>query len=199
MKFIQNPIICLTGFATSGKDTFLKLLQINDSTPFLPTKYERIAFADKLKQTASPYIKSIYNIDIFNCTPEQKEIARPILISIGCWARDNISPNYWVDSVIDDIKSLWSKGYVPILADWRFSSEIIRLKEIFGQNDIIGVEIIRTDSQYNPPKMELDQQSSLQNHINYKVEWPTVGKDDLDSLMKYVKDFEIWLNNLDNK
>lgn len=191
----KYPIICLTGFATSGKDTFLKLLQINDSTPFIPSVYTRVAFADELKNSTAELIKSIHNIDIFNCTPTEKEIVRPILISVGCWVRDNIDKNYWVNKTIDKIKDLIYKGYIPIISDFRFKEEADRLIEIFGRNNIIFVEIIRTDSKYTPPQKELYQQPLIRPYIDYTINWPTVGKDDLDSLMKYVKDFEFWLNN----
>ena len=66
-------IICVTGFATSGKDTFYKLLVQNSQTPFIISPYRRVAFADELKKTAAPYIKSTLGIDIFNCTQKKKK------------------------------------------------------------------------------------------------------------------------------
>lgn len=188
-QLVQNKIICLTGFATSGKDTFLKLLQISDSTPFVPTRFVRVAFADKLKETAAPYIKSIYNIDIFNCSPQDKEIARPVLIAIGCWARDNISETYWVDKTIEQIKDLIYKGFIPVISDWRFPSEAEKLIQIFGGENIIFVEIIRTDSTYQPPQKELENQPLLQKYIDYKIEWPTVENGEIDKLQNFAAEF----------
>lgn len=185
----NGKIICLTGFATSGKDTFLKLLQISDSTPFIPTKFARVAFADKLKETTAPYIKSLYNIDIFNCTPAEKEIVRPILIAVGCWVRDYLSDTYWVDQTIEQIKKLISQGYIPVITDGRFLSEIFRLKKEFGDNNVIGVEIIRTDSTYKPPAKELEQQPLLRPFIDYTVNWPTVGAGEIDKLQSFAVEF----------
>jgi len=190
-KCISNSkIICLSGFATSGKDTFFNLLSQNDTTPFIPSRFKRIAFADELKKTAAPYIKSLYNIDIFNCTPQEKEMARPILISIGCWARDNISDTYWVDKTIDQIKKNVYQGYIPTICDFRFSSEANKLIEVFGRENIVFVEIVRTDSNYNPPQKELENQPLLAQYIDYRVEWPTVGKDEIEKLNIYIEQFK---------
>ena len=187
-------IICVTGFATSGKDTFYKLLVENSQTPFIPTPYKRVAFADELKKSTAPLIKSIHNIDIFNCTPEQKEIARPILISVGCWARDNISENYWVDKTIEQIKKNEEQKYDTIIPDFRFPSEIIRLKEVFGDKKVLGVKIVRTDSDYIPPQKELENSPLLDKFIDYTINWKT--ELDLNKLMPHIEDFEGWLINL---
>ena len=187
-------IICLSGFATSGKDTFYKLLVQNSQTPFIKSPYKRVAFADELKRSTAPLIKSIYNIDIFNCTPEEKEIARPILISVGCWARDNISENYWVDKVSDQVRRNEEQKYDSIICDWRFESEITRLKEIFGSNNVVGINIIRTDSNYNPPQKELENQPIIDKYVDYFVKWKT--EPDLNNLIPHIQDFERWLFNL---
>ncbi len=187
-------IICLSGFATSGKDTFYKLLVQNSQTPFIESPYKRVAFADELKKSTAPLIKSIHNIDIFNCTPEEKERARPILISVGCWARDNISENYWVDKTIEQIKKNEEQKYDTVCCDWRFASEIIRLKEVFGDKKVKGIKIIRTDSDYIPPQKELENTPKLEKYINYMVNWKT--EPDLNKLMPHIEDFEGWLINL---
>lgn len=189
-------IICLSGFATSGKDTFYKLLVQNSQTPFIESPYKRVAFADELKKSAAPYIKSTLGIDIFNCTPEEKEKARPILISLGCWARDNISENYWVDKVLDQVRKNEEQKYDSIICDWRFKSEILRLKEVFGQQKVIGVRVIRTDSDYNPPQKELENQPIINKYVDYIVNWKT--ESNLDNLISHIQDFEGWLINLEN-
>lgn len=185
-------IIAITGFATSGKDTFFKLLA--EDNP----KHIRVAFADELKKTAAPYIKSLYNIDIFNCTPEDKEIARPILIAIGCWARDNISDTYWVDKTIEQIRKLIHQGYIPTICDFRFKSEIVRLQQEFGEQNVIGVEIIRTDSEYIPPQKEIENRPFLIDYIDYTVEWPTVTTLDKKELFKYIEEFKEWNSSVKN-
>ena len=189
-------IICLSGFATSGKDTFYKLLVQNSQTIFLESPYKRVAFADELKKSAAPYIKSTLGIDIFNCSSEEKEKARPILISVGCWVRDNISENYWVDKVVDQIKRNEEQKYDTCINDFRFLSEITRLKEVFGPKNVIGVEIVRTDSNYIPPQKELENRPLIDKEINYIVNWKT--EDDLNKLIPHIKDFEVWLANSEN-
>ena len=189
-------IICLSGFATSGKDTFYKLLVQNSQTPFIESPYKRVAFADELKKSAAPYIKSTLGIDIFNCTPEEKEKARPILISLGCWARDNISENYWVDKVLDQVRKNEEQKYDTVITDVRFASEFDRLCDIFGSKNIIGVKIVRTDSEYFPPDKELENQPLVDKFIDYIVEWKT--ERNLDNLISHIQDFEGWLINLDN-
>ncbi len=184
-------IICLSGFATSGKDTFYKLLVQNSQTPFIESPYKRVAFADELKKSTAPLIKSIYNIDIFNCTPEEKERARPILISVGCWARDNISENYWVDKVLDQVRKNEEQKYDTVITDVRFSSEFYRLCDVFGSKNVIGVKIVRADSEYIPPDKELENQPLVDKYIDYMIEWET--EQNLNNLIPYIREFEGWL------
>lgn len=186
-------IICLSGFATSGKDTFFKLLSENSITPFLPSQYKRVAFGDELKKSASPYIKSTLNIDIFNCTKEEKEIARPILISIGCWARDNISDTYWVNKVLQQTSMNEKMGYHTVVCDARFVSEYEELIGVFGPKNVIGVRIIRTDSNYTPPNEELKNDPLLDPYIDYTVKWKT--ESNIYNLINHIKDFGNWLKN----
>jgi len=73
------PYVCgIGGEAKSGKDTLCNLLIRSFASDGIVA--QRFALADELKQSLQQKIKEELNIDIFNCTPEEKEIARPILV-----------------------------------------------------------------------------------------------------------------------
>ncbi len=70
---------------------------------------------------------------------------------------DNISENYWVDKVLDQVRKNEEQKYDNlVITDVRFASEFDRLCDIFGSKNIIGVKIVKTDSEYFPPDKELE-------------------------------------------
>lgn len=104
-------IIGLCGYAQSGKDTAAKHL----------TGFRRLAFADKLKADLSGFILTFYGFSIYNCTPEQKEMIRPLMIAHGeCKRRQD--PSHWlkpIQRVIED--SCKEDGFV--ITDVRYLNE----------------------------------------------------------------------------
>jgi hypothetical protein len=78
-------LIALCGFAKTGKDTAAKGL----------TGFVRRAFADELKREVCAFAMSAYKINPMNCTPEQKELIRWLMVGHGRTMRA-INPNYWI-------------------------------------------------------------------------------------------------------
>jgi len=129
----QPPLVLgLTGTRGVGKDTLAR--HLIDVRP----AYERWAFADALKDDLRPFIMEHFDFDSADCTPAQKELIRPLLISYGC-AQRAVDINHWVDIVIRDIRSyapaVWFDKNalpIPVITDVRFESEAVRLREEFG-------------------------------------------------------------------
>lgn len=82
---MARKIIAFTGYARVGKDT---------AGGF--TGFRRMAFADALKQEMLAFLKNMYQIDVFRCTPEQKELIRWALVGHGATMR-NLHPGYWIE------------------------------------------------------------------------------------------------------
>jgi len=81
-------IIGLTGNARVGKDTAARGL----------TGWIRRAFADELKREVAAFALSAYKIMALNCTPEQKELIRWLMVGHGRTMRA-IDPQYWIGHV----------------------------------------------------------------------------------------------------
>lgn len=93
-------IIALCGYALVGKDTIEQHM----------AGWRRVAFADALKEACRPTLEAL-GLDL--TVPEQKELARPILVEVGRAGR-KIDPAYWVkrasfppgDVVVPDLRYL---------------------------------------------------------------------------------------------
>lgn len=78
-------IIGFTGYARVGKDT---------AGGF--TGFRRMAFADALKREMLGFLRNTYQIDVFRCTPDQKELIRWALVGHDRTMR-TIYPGYWIE------------------------------------------------------------------------------------------------------
>jgi hypothetical protein len=110
-------ILGLTGVARSGKDTFCSLLIEECKKRDIVAK--RFALADVLKEQISPFLKDCLNIDIFNCSPEEKELVRPLLVEFGRAKRIQSKGTYWTSLVEEEIFKQFYCIDVAIVTDVR--------------------------------------------------------------------------------
>jgi hypothetical protein len=110
-------MIGITGVATSGKDTLFLILQKFFKSKNLPVK--RFALADLLKKDLNSFAKEKLDIDLFNLSPEDKELIRPILVSYGKIKRINTNGRYWIDK-LKEANGLQNKTIIPIITDIRY-------------------------------------------------------------------------------
>lgn len=111
-------IIGLTGAAGSGKDEVAKIL-----------KYERLAFADAIKDMAEeldPFFENagmtlggLLAYSSWDHVKRNYEESRAFLQSLGVAAR-KWAPNIWVDAVLDQV---WPGGNY-VITDVRFPNEV---------------------------------------------------------------------------
>jgi len=100
---MKNKIILgIAGKRLSGKDTLCQILL--DEMRLRGFSAKRIALADALKQEINPYLINKYGIDIFNCSPEDKEKARPELIELGRERRLSSEGTFWTNIVSQEIE-----------------------------------------------------------------------------------------------
>ena len=111
-------MIGITGVARSGKDTFYTILAKYLESKNL--KCKRLAFADNLKKELNVFVKENFKIDLKNCTPEEKEIIRPLMVAYGKCRRAQSEGQYWTSLLDGDVKSLESKNIIPIITDVRY-------------------------------------------------------------------------------
>lgn len=91
---MKQKFLAITGVARSGKDSTFNIIR-----KLLPERsIVHLAFASTLKRAAYQLLKENLNIDVFSCTPEEKELVRPILVELGVAARKK-NPRHWIDKL----------------------------------------------------------------------------------------------------
>jgi len=161
----DNLVIGITGNNRVGKDTLcVNFRQIHK-------RVQRYAFADALKNDLAGFIRANFKFDIFNCTPEQKELVRPIMIAYGC-AKRAVDINYWAKQVVTNIESDQSYdtySIIPVITDVRFESEAIFLKKSFGKNFKL-IAVNRSDAP-EPTEEEKKNYPAVAALADFTVNW----------------------------
>lgn len=126
-------IIGLTGMPTVGKDTFFNymqtwLLNYNDINLKIPT---RASFADSVRDDLKDFIHKQYNIDVYNCSGEEKELIRPIMIAHGVLKRRD-NPNHFIEILNKKLKNNFTYDMIPVITDVRYVNEVKYVQESGG-------------------------------------------------------------------
>ena len=132
---MSKRILLLGSTRQVGKDTLCqRLTELDD-------RFFRFSHADQLKSDLSTLIRERFGFDIFNCTSEQKELVRPILIAYGMCQRAT-DPDYWVKRTMDSIERHWIDHplSIPVIADTRFMNEITLIKERYPDSVFVHLE-----------------------------------------------------------
>lgn len=117
-------IIGLTGFARAGKDEAARGL----------ADYKRIAFADELKFELNWTVKTLYNINTLNMSPEEKTLVRPMLVAHGAIRRAQ-NEDYWINKLAaaTDCVGLSDAGHKFVLTDVRYPNEAAWVRDHGGK------------------------------------------------------------------
>lgn len=184
----KKPLYVLCGgVATVGKDTFCKLLI--DLLPDLRVK--RFALADQLKLDLQPFLLDEFGIDIFNCSPHEKELVRDILVAYGKSWRKKSQGTHWTELLQEEIDI--SGVDIAVVTDIRYSDPAYPEDELFWgtqKNNGLLVHITRLkDGSPIPPINEDEEKNDpkLQAAADFKIIWETVGLDDLESLKDKIR------------
>lgn len=161
---MKNRILGLSGKKRSGKDTFYQILNSMVMAPKVGVR--RYAFADEVKVYAQRYFGFPTNP-----TDEQKEAQRFVLQGIGQMMREEVNKDYWVNVVLNQIKSereeFNSRGvsHIAVITDLRYLNEAEAISEL-GE----VVRLVRPDfedsSDTHPSEVELDSYSFSQVVVN---------------------------------
>ena len=183
-------LIGIAGVAGSGKDTFAEIIKkVFESNGF---EVNCLSFAKKLKEEVAEVSKNMYGVDTTNCTREEKNLIRPLLLAHGAIMREKTKGQYWIDG----IKDLVSNDKINIITDVRFCEyECDEVNWIQSNNGIV-VHITRFFEEngeriYISPDNEYEKRNNkiLKNRANYSFSWPT----DISKQIKYSNKFFEWL------
>ena len=122
--------------ARSGKDTLCQILINKFKEKGIAAK--RIALADPLKTDLRSSLLEEYNIDILNCSPEQKEKMRPHLVAYGKKKRQQTNGQYFTKLADQEINK--SDEDVIIVSDIRYAA-YKEVDEVFWVKNHSGVLI----------------------------------------------------------
>lgn len=126
-------VICISGKARSGKDTFAGMLEqelSKNNSKVLVTHY-----ADLLKYICRTY---------FNWNGEKDETGRRLLQKIGTDVVRKKKPDFWVDFTVNILNFFYDSWDCVIIPDCRFENEIEALK-CHEEFDVTTVRVERPD------------------------------------------------------
>jgi len=186
--------IGISGVAGCGKNTLseiiIKLLQR------LELPYRELSIAKNLKQEISWVSRELYGINSSNCTREEKDTIRPLLVAHGEIKRKLSNGTYWT--------SLLNKELAPekinIITDIRFN-EYEKDEVYWLKNEINGVLIhlsrydkVNGGKAYYPPANEAERRNEplLKEESDFLLKWktekdPTKKINSVDKLLKWVQ------------
>lgn len=121
MKFV----IGISGLAGDGKDSVAAILREYIASHHPNVNFWRVALADKLKSECQLACMEIYGIDPLNCSREEKEIIRDVLVFHGKIKRIETMGTYWTGKAqteIDRKHSLYPGDSVFCIPDIRYAS-----------------------------------------------------------------------------
>jgi hypothetical protein len=188
----MNQIIGLCGVAGSGKDTMFSLLNFNNPN------VKRFALADALKTELFSFIKELYNIDIFNCSREEKDLVRPILVEHGKIRRKQSDGTHWTSLVTSHIQDYVreSNKNIAVITDIRYceyeKDEVYWVRNTLG-GKLIHISMIDDGKTVAPANNdEKKNDPFLKENSDLLIEWQKQPNFSLKSsgLNKYVKTVE---------
>tara|TARA_Y100000593_G_scaffold95031_1_gene198549 strand:+ start:2857 stop:3459 length:603 start_codon:yes stop_codon:yes gene_type:complete len=196
LKFIG-----LAGNATVGKDLFFSLL--DQEYPSV-----RFSLGDILKTELREKLIEEKGLDIFNCSPEQKEEIRSYLVEYGTGKRKETSGRYFTDKLNIIINNTFFLSKIPVITDIRYceyeNDELQWLK-----NELNGVlvyikkyKIINGEKEYvlPPNKDEMKNNPFLEKNADYVIDWEHLEAESAEErhalLKKHIKKFIDWYKNV---
>ena len=178
----MKNIIGLGGIAQSGKDFFFANLKKTTKRNVI-----RFAIADELKKELFSLIKNTYNVDIFNCSAEDKEKIRPMLLSHGKIRRNESKGRHWINKISEKVKdAAKDERNIVVITDIRYdefaNDEVDWVKKelsgffvhISKYTEDKGVKVFglppNEDEAINNPK--------LIEKADYLIQWPDKLKEE---------------------
>lgn len=187
-------VIGISGVAGSGKDTFYEILSRK-------YKCKRYALADDIKLTLKEFIYNKHNVDIFNCSREDKDKIRHEIVNFAK-AKRFLSKGTYFWSILnqkifnDDSFAGVNNGFICI-TDIRYCQythdEYFWLKNILN-GKLVHVTRLDKEGTEIPPanEEEASQNPILKKLADHKIIWPS--ESDKSLLDMYVEEAILKLN-----
>ncbi len=140
--------ITTTGVAGCGKDLFyIVVKRVLKNSGY---EAERFALADVLKEEIRQQLIDEKGIDILNCSREEKDLVRPILIDYGMQKRRETNGRYFIDRLLPKI--LNSNADAIVIVDARYDE--YEKDELYFTKFEIGSTLVHITLMENGKKLE---------------------------------------------
>ena len=190
---MKTKIVGISGLAGAGKDLFFKVLSEK-------IKCKRFALADELKLELRTFCLLSYGIDPLSCSPQQKELIRPLMVGHALVKRNSTNGRHWIDAlnqkIKEDVFQVFANSKeesVYCITDIRYNKfekdEVYWLKEEMKGIlvHITKFKMERGKKVYSSPPNEEEkvQNPLLLKNADYVIEWEHV-KGDEDKIKKFI-------------
>ena len=195
---LRTPI-GISGVAGAGKDLFFTLL-----SEHMPVR--RFALADQLKYECNQWCYDQYDIEPIDCSREEKEQIRELLVFHGVFKRKLSNGRWWINKLDPKIKSFLINAQtedIPVVTDIRYQ-EYEKDEVSWVKNELNGVLVHVSQYQNKDGKRvwrtpindeEARQDPILKNHADFSIEWKKIKCDNPNEneyLNQKVEEFAKW-------
>ena len=187
---MRGKLIGITGYARVGKNYFT-----SHAKAILEDRGERVveySFAAKLKEEMRRVLMDEFGIDILNCTPQEKELIRPVVVYWAEIRRTVSKGTYFINSIKDKVEKSLNDGFIVFITDVRFKEYTFdELDYIKSSGCLIGIRrFSKTEGGnrvYIPPAIDKEKANGpiLYQNSDYIVDWET--SNDSDYINDHVK------------
>ena len=197
-------VIGLSGVAGAGKDLFFSLLSNK-------LNCQKFSLADALKNEVGLFSYPQYGIDPLNCSREEKNIIRPLLVLHGTFKRGQSEGRHWVEKLNKKILLNNINDSIVVITDIRYDDypkdEVFWLKKELG-GVLVHISMYEELIRLNGRKKEFVQpingeeernDPKLKSQADYIVEWEKAKNDKEKELEPYIDAFISWLNGEENR
>lgn len=159
---MKPKILLLGATRMTGKDTLCqRLMELNP-------RFKRFSYADELKNDLSSFVADRFGFSIWNCSPEEKELIRPLMIAYGMAQRSR-DPDYWAKRTQENIENYlaYHPQCIPVVTDVRFSNELVLMRRDYDATFLF------LERKGAPPPTEEEEKHwpTLKEQADFVLEW----------------------------
>ena len=189
----KHTFLGISGTAGSGKDLFCKILL--EKAP----SFKKYSLANKLKEEMREPLLKKYDIDILNCSRNQKDQVRHELVSYGASKRRETQGRHWIEQLNPQLKDLTHPACITDIRydDYDFDEAFWLKNELGGLLiHISRFEFLNNNKKFieAPNEEERRNNPKLKDKADYLVEWPSFEDNIEECAGAYVDTFLQWLN-----
>jgi len=184
-------IIGISGVSRAGKDTLYQGLL--DAYP--EYTFTRLSIADFIRIELADFIINHTGISVWNSTPEEKEIYRPLMVWYGNIKRQQTQGKYFLDRLQEQLhtRSVYVNSDYCVITDIRFKEFVFDEPDWVKSKGGTMIHLRRLDDTCTsiPPNNELESKNDpiLYQLSDISITWPTIPTQ--EGIVEYIRTLEL--------